>query len=760
MTHAETQNNSASRASTRTKVVVATTVMLSFISFWRAAAIVLSDLASSAYYAGGIAETQIGKSAPWFILAVMLFSYAVRAIYVESCSMFVRGGVYKVVHEAMGGTLAKISVSALMFDYILTGPISGVSAGLYLAGILNEMGERFHIALLHLYAPWFAAAFAVLATLYFWRKNILGMHESSEKALRIMQITTVMVVILIGWCLLTMTVKGFQPVPLPVKANLRLGPESLGWLKGTIAPTITAVAILIGLGHSLLAMSGFETLAQVYRELASPKLQNLKRAGNVIFLYSMLFTSLASFFAVMLIPDSERPKYLDNLLGGLSMFLVGPPALKLLFHIFVVVVGTLILAGAVNTAIIGSNGVLNRVAEDGVLPNWFRKPHTRFGTTSRLINTVVILQIVTIVLSRGDVNLLGEAYAFGVVWSFSFNALSVLVLRFKQPDNREWKVPLNIRVGGVEIPIGLGLITLFLFTLACINVFTKELATIAGVGFTFTFFLVFTISERINRKEKAKNRQDLEQFRLDQSTEVSQQDLHARPGNVLVACRNPFHLEHLEKTLAKTDTRKVDIVVLSVHRVTAAASGEYDLNADQIFAIAEQDLFTKVVSIAEKAGKHVELLAVAAADPWLGMVQTAQRLQSSRIVTGLSPLFADNPAEQGKVVGEAWEQLEAPRPSLSLEVVLPDASKSLFFNLGPHPPRLWPEDIDLVHRLWLELSACGTGSKLHHRDVIGVALRRLEQQLHSGQGREVLADIDIEVKQHPEEQVAIPSQLL
>src|SRR5580692_2956367 len=491
----------AAGPSTRTKVIVATTVMLSFISFWRAAAIVLSDLASSAYYAGGIAETQIGKSAPWFILAIMLFSYAVRAIYVESCGMFVRGGVYKVVHEAMGGTLAKVSVSALMFDYILTGPISGVSAGLYLAGLLNETGERMHIRALHFHPPYFAAAFAVVATIYFWRKNILGMHESSIKALRIMQITTVMVVILIAWCLLTMALHGFQSVPLPVKENLHLSAESLGWLKGTIAPTITAVAILIGLGHSLLAMSGFETLAQVYRELDSPKLKNLKRAGNVIFLYSMLFTSLVSFFAVMLIPDSARPKYLDNLLGGLSIYLVGPSTLKLLFHIFVVVVGTLILAGAVNTAIIGSNGVLNRVAEDGVLPNWFRKPHRKFGTTSRLINTVVILQIVTIMLSRGDVNLLGEAYAFGVVWSFSFNALSVLVLRFKQPENREWKVPLNLREGAVEIPIGLGILTLFLFTLACINVFTKEIATIAGVSFTLAFFLLFSISERINRKE-------------------------------------------------------------------------------------------------------------------------------------------------------------------------------------------------------------------------------------------------------------------
>ena len=115
----------------RAEVFIATTVMLSFISFWRAAAIVLSDLASSAYYAGGEAEHYIGKSAPWFILAVMLFSYAVRALYIESSAMFVRGGVYRVVKEAMGGTLAKISVAALLFDYVLTGPSSAVSAGQY-----------------------------------------------------------------------------------------------------------------------------------------------------------------------------------------------------------------------------------------------------------------------------------------------------------------------------------------------------------------------------------------------------------------------------------------------------------------------------------------------------------------------------------------------------------------------------------------------------------------------------------------------------
>ena len=495
--------------------MVATTVMLSFISFWRAAAIVLSDLASSAYYVGGIAETAIGKSAPWFILGIMLFSYAVRAVYIEGCAMFVRGGVYRVVHEAMGGTMAKISVSALMFDYVLTGPISGVSAGLYLGSLINEIGEYFHRPAIHVNTAMFAMVFAMLCTLYFWRKNIIGIHESSEKALRIMQITTVMVVILLAWCITTIFTKGYQPVPFPSRETLRYGTDALGWLKGTALPSLTWMAVLIGLGHSLLAMSGEESLAQVNREIASPKLKNLERAGFVIFIYSLLFTSLVSFFAVMIIPDSARGHYLDNLIGGLSMFLVGPEWIRLIFHAFVVAVGTLILSGAVNTAIIGSNGVLNRVAEDGVLTDWFRHPHPKFGTTSRLINTIAILQMATILVSRGDVYLLGEAYAFGVVWSFAMNALSVLVLRFKRPGGREFKIPFNLTIGGTEVPVGLGLITLALFTLAIVNLFTKQVATISGIAFTIAFYLTFVVSERINRARAALHAPDMEHFRLD-----------------------------------------------------------------------------------------------------------------------------------------------------------------------------------------------------------------------------------------------------
>src|SRR2546423_728225 len=236
---------SAQERSAATRIVVASTVMLSFISFWRGAAIVLSDLASSAFYAGGIAEQAIGRSAPWFVLAVMLFSFAVRSVYLESCSMYVRGGVYVVVRDAMGPFLARLSVSALIFDYILTGPISAVSAGQYLGRLINEISELTHYGMT-VSPNQFAAVFGLIVTAYFWWSNIKGIHESSTKALRIMQITTVMVVMFLVWCTLTLIMRGpAQIPPPPTPSNLQFSKEGVGWLEGTRWIQIAAVAIIV-----------------------------------------------------------------------------------------------------------------------------------------------------------------------------------------------------------------------------------------------------------------------------------------------------------------------------------------------------------------------------------------------------------------------------------------------------------------------------------------------------------------------------------
>ena len=724
-------------------VVIATTVALSFISFWRGASIVLADLASSAFYAGGAAEQAIGKAAPWFVLGVMIFSFAVRSIYMESCSMYVRGGVYVVVRDSMGPVMAKLSVSALVFDYILTGPISVVSAGQYLGALLNEIFGLLHQAA-RVNVNLFAAGMAVLVTIYFWWENIKGVHESSGKALRIMQITTVMVVILLIWCPITIGLKGRWEnlPPAPVASNLMFSDDAKGWFRDTFWLQIPMVAIIIAFGHSLLSMSGFETLAQVYREIAYPKLKNLRITANITCWYAVFGTGIVTLFASMIIPDKERPNYFANLIGGLAMNLSGPYLLRLAFHIFVVFVGFLILSGAVNTAIIGANGILNRVAEDGVLTPWFRKPHKKWGTTSGIINLIVILQIATIVYSRGNMTILAEAYAFGVVWSFFFKALGVTFLRFQRND-QEYKTPINIHVAGREIPIGLMLTTLVLGMVAIANLFTKQIATKYGIAFTALLFVTFTVSEKINLRRVQKEKKGLEQFNLDPQAVIDSQALHARPGCVVVAVRDFRRMEHLKRVLEKTNLRKHDIVVATVRPLSTGAA-EYDLAEEQLFSDYEKELFSHVVQLAEKQGKPVSLLVVPGVNPFDAIVHAANSLQASRLVTGVSARMESD--ELARRIGQAWEALPGPRHAFSLEIISPDR-QSVFVNLGPHPPRLWPEDIDLVHDLWRELcDVSGLGARLHHRDIVGLALRRLQKDLHNDRRSAAVDELQREIR--------------
>ncbi len=715
-------------------VLLVTSVALSFISFWRAAAIVLCDLASTAYYIGGISEQAIGKAAPWFILGVMLFSYAVRAVYVESCTMFTRGGVYRVVKEAMGGSLAKLSVSALMFDYMLTGPISAVAAGQYIVGLFLQLLDL--IGAHHGHPPidrdkysWdintATVIISVLITVWFWRLNIKGIRESSDQALRIMQLTTVMAVVILFWSGLTLfmhhemlTMPPLHPVFTSTSEDPKRLP-SAGWLQAF--PLVLAkLGIIVAFGHTLLAMSGEESLAQVNREIQAPKLKNLLRTGFVIFLYSMLLTSLISFLAVMIIPDGKRVKteivlngqdgrtqstvvdylrkgvngrdwgyvitddsvdkpvvsstpayvipgvnhvervdggYRDNLINGLCHYLVGPGWAKLLMAGFVVIVGFLILAGAVNTSIVGSNGVLNRLAEDGVLTDNLLRPHRKFGTTYRLINIIAGMQLIVILASWGDVDTLGEAYAFGVIWSFVFKSLAMVVLRFKDKRHREYEVPFNIRTRNkqgkeIDLPIGISIIFLILLSTAAINLVTKETATIWGVSFTIGFLAVFVILEQISRHQRVgKGHEHLEQFNEKSSETVSVAAMGlSHPNPIVVAARGPRSLPVLRKVLQETDTTQRDVVVLTCKVLPAMTQGITD--SERSINDQDRELLTKIVTVAEEVGKQVHPLVLPTNNPLFAICTAARDLKATEVVLGVSEKA--NAEEQLEQFALAW----------------------------------------------------------------------------------------------------------
>ncbi len=459
----------------------------------------------------------------------------------------------------------------------------------------------------------------MLITIYFWWRNIRGIHESSEDALRIMYVTTVMVVLMIVWSgftILTHPEKQRLP-PSPVPQNLSFDRDAVGWLlkiaPGALRETapdpaaaadqpntepryrmapdagtlLGLIGILMAFGHSILAMSGEETLAQVNRELEYPKHRNLMRAGLVIFIYSLLFTSPVSFFAYMIIPDHVRPRYFDNLISGIAMNLAGPWSLKLLFQAFVVVVGFLMLAGAVNTAIIGSNGVLNRVSEDGVLSDWFRAPHKKYGTTYRVINLIVLLQLVTIVFSRGRIYLLGEACAFGVIWSFAFKSLGVLVLR-------------------------------------------------------------------------------------------SPQSVGVRPGNALCLVRDYRTLDHLRVALEMIDTDKRDLVAATIRVSKGPHAGYEKISAHHLFTSYEQLLFSKVVALAEEVGKPVHLLVVPSSNVFVGSAHAAAQLESTEIIAGRSS--AITPKNQAQRLKQAWETLPSkPEQQVRFLVIEPNRKVHEFY---------------------------------------------------------------------------------
>ncbi|HUU14131.1 MAG TPA: hypothetical protein VM182_10525 [Terriglobia bacterium] len=315
--------------------------------------------------------------------------------------------------------------------------------------------------------------------------------------------------------------------------------------------------------------------------------------------------------------------------------------------------------------------------------------------------------------------------------------LAVMVLRYTRPGEREFRVPLNLTVGTLKVPLGLGLITLTLIALCVVNLFTKQVATISGIGFTLIFFAIFTASERVTRKSSAPHA-ELDQFNLEPGEDLTPQTLGVRPGNMLVMVRDYNTLYNLSAVLDRANTHQQDVVVLHIRLLARAASGEHELAPEQLFSFKEQELFTRALGVAEKKGKTIHLAVAPATEKWDGVLRAAQSLQSSTIALGLSPWRPVT--EEARISGLAWERLPDPKPQLTLEIYSPNGQEHICY-LGPHAPRLTPTGINLLHSIWLELSNEVAPEELHHHDVVHFALDELQEHIKDGKREEVLESL-------------------
>jgi hypothetical protein len=214
-------------------------------------------------------------------------------------------------------------------------------------------------------------------------------------------------------------------------------------------------------------------------------------------------------------------------------------------------------------------------------------------------------------------------------------------------------------------------------SIALVNMVTKQVATVSGLAFTMIFFAIFTLSERVSRRRTERADIALDPFNLDYQGEINSEVVHARPGNALVAVRNPQSLLHLERLLERTDTDQQDVVVMTVIPLIGPHSGERDLYRERLFTRYERQLFTRVVAVAEKQGKPVELIVVPSKNVYYAMAQTAERLGSARIVAGRSSKISVQ--EQARQFGRFWKRApERPRPRIEFSVIGPDRTERIF----------------------------------------------------------------------------------
>jgi magnesium transporter len=714
-------------ASERIRVVLASGTLVSYVSVWRATARALVDLGCGAFFVGGIAWASIGPSAPWFVLAAIVLSVAVRSADIEARALFVPGGLFGSVGEALGRGAARIAVAGLIVERLMLGPLAAVVAGHCVAALAPRLADAIPggRALTANDVP-VALATALLCGVWWLQRQ--GRVVPDRALSRAVGVSVAVLVVVAVWGALTAwsDAAHLAPLRLPAASLFSWGGSSgsTRWL--TSFATLAALAG--GLGVALPAIGGVDVLSQVAVDLEQPRIRNLRRAARLVTAFGLAVTCVLAFLLVAIVPEAQRGAWIQAPIAGVALSLKGPAWLRALALLAVAGTALVFMSAAVRSAAAAAHGVLSRLVDEGIFHAALRTLHPRFGTPSRLIDATAVVSIGIVLVSGGEVTWLARAYAVGLVCSALLKTIALIRFRFVRPAVRAYRVPVNLRIGRREWPIGLVAVAVLLAVPGLSLLVALDAPSIAGAALVATVTALLIVSERSTAAHPDSARAALDEFQLLPSGDADLTHVDARPGNVLVPVRKPGALTHLTAALRVAGDR--DVVAMTVRLVGVDVPD--DPSAAPRTTDDESRLLSAVVALAEREARPVRLLIVPGVNVFDAVVETALRLGSAEVHVGESATLSAD--DQARLLGDAWERAPHGRGVDVRLVVHHPRGGTAAYHLGAHAPALKPEDFDVIHRLWLD-AAKAIGPHVHHRDVVRAALTLMEQQL-SGPDRE------------------------
>lgn len=395
-------------------------------------AVVFCDIGTSVYYVPGLLYANTGDRAGFFVAATMAAFVLMCVKEVEVTRRFPSGGgVVSLAHEAFGPWWGCLGGQLILVDFFLTVAISATSGVYYIDSILHLGGAI---------VPTVLACLALLCGL-----NIVGIKESASASLALACAAMVVDTAVIGATLLHAPPSFYARFLDEARALSALQP----------------VDALKGYAGAWLAFSGLESMSQLAPAMRdtneTPRRGMIAVALTVLFIAPTLtFFSTFSLDAAVKAAESERfISELAHVWGGHGLKLA------------VVLTASALLMFAANTAIIGAYHVQLALQRRDFLPESLGTLSQRYQTPYRAIILCTLVPAAVILAVNGDMLLLGDLYAFGLLGAFVLSSTGIDLLRWKE--------------GQRGIGFWLGALTSVAVSVAfVVNLFAKPLATAFG----------------------------------------------------------------------------------------------------------------------------------------------------------------------------------------------------------------------------------------------------------------------------------------